>query len=189
MKRKALTVDEVPDSCSENNRIPAIMDLTQSLSGLLLALFMWGHMFFVSSILRELGKDVLFYYGAGTGDDIFFIREFEERCGRFIKVTEDGSSGRKGLVTDVFAEDAASGLITGDSAVISCGPVPMLRELSRKCERYNLSLEVSLENEMACGMGICQGCAVKVRNGEDFEYKLVCKDGPVFDAAEIIWDE
>jgi fumarate reductase subunit C len=58
MKRKALTVDEVPDSCSANSRIPAIMDLTQSLSGLLLALFMWGHMFFVSSIL--LGKDAMY---------------------------------------------------------------------------------------------------------------------------------
>lgn len=58
MKRKALTVDEVPVSCSANIRIPAIMDLTQSLSGLLLALFMWGHMFFVSSIL--LGKDAMY---------------------------------------------------------------------------------------------------------------------------------
>lgn len=144
---------------------------------------------FMAGILRERNKDVVFYYGAGTGDDIFFAPEFEGVCGRFVEVTEDGSSGRKGLVTDAFLDDAASGLIAKDSAVVSCGPLPMLREMSRVCERYGLSLEVSLENEMACGMGICQGCAVKVKNKDDFDYKLVCRDGPVFDAGALLWDK
>ena len=144
---------------------------------------------FMASILRDRNKDAAFYYGAESVDDIFFAPEFEEVCSRFVRVTEDGSSGRQGLVTDAFSEDAASGLITGDSAVISCGPLPMLREMSRVCGRYGLSLEVSLENEMACGMGICQGCAVKVKNKDEFDYKLVCRDGPVFDAGALLWDK
>jgi dihydroorotate dehydrogenase electron transfer subunit len=68
----------------------------------------------------------------------------------------------------------------------------MLKIVARIADDYRVPCEVSLEERMACGVGVCLGCPVKVKthgakDGECYEYKMVCKDGPVFDAKKISW--
>lgn len=144
---------------------------------------------FLAEELHKRSKKTVFYYGALSVNDLIYKNEIERLCGTFVAVTEDGSSGRKGLVTDVFLSDIREGLIGENTAVISCGPLLMLKRMCSLSKEYGFHLEVSLENEMACGIGICQGCAVKVADKGEFGYKLVCKDGPVFNARELLWDE
>jgi len=78
-----------------------------------------------------------------------------------------------------------------ETRVYACGPKPMLKSITAICRKKELMCEVSLEETMACGVGVCLGCAVKVKGqgtrdkGQGCE--LVCKDGPVFDAKDLIW--
>ena len=95
--------------------------------------------------------------------------------------TEDGSFGTAGRV-DLPARER---LAAGDcSAVLACGPTPMLRAVARAAARAKVPCQVSLEERMGCGIGACLTCSCKV-NGH---YLRVCKDGPVFDAGEVDWD-
>lgn len=146
-------------------------------------------LFFMIDFLKNEKKDIIFYYGAKRKEEIFFKMELQKVCAKLVLTTEDGSSGEKGLISDVFIKDLDAGILQSDSEVFSCGPNPMLERISSICERRDLKLQVSLENIMACGTGLCQGCAVKIKKSkDDFEYKLVCKDGPVFDSNIILWE-
>ena len=69
------------------------------------------------------------------------------------------------------------------TTIYACGPKPMLKEVAKFAKTHKIECKVSLEEYIACGIGTCLGCAVKTRTG----FKLVCKDGPVFDAMEIAW--
>ena len=71
--------------------------------------------------------------------------------------------------------------------VFACGPVPMLKELLYICKSHNIPLDISLEEYMACGVGVCYGCAVKVLTEDEQEvYVRVCKEGPVFDGYRVV---
>ncbi len=94
--------------------------------------------------------------------------------------TDDGSGGCKGFVTDSLEEK----LRKEPAPVYCCGPVPMLHKAAKICRKFKVECYVSLEARMACGIGSCQGCAIKTTSG----YRRVCKDGPVFDAEEIDWE-
>jgi len=74
--------------------------------------------------------------------------------------------------------------------IYACGPAAMIRRLAVLLEDHPVPCQVSMEERMACGLGACLGCAIAVRgqNGER-QYKRVCKDGPVFDICDILWDE
>jgi dihydroorotate dehydrogenase electron transfer subunit len=99
--------------------------------------------------------------------------------------TEDGSFGYKGMITSLFHQELKEKRIEFENTkFFACGPNPMLKEISSICTKHDLSCQVSLENHMPCGIGACLGCVVKTING----YKRVCKDGPVFDAREVILD-
>lgn len=93
---------------------------------------------------------------------------------RFRIFTEDGSKGEKGTVLDGLK-------ITKDDVIYACGPTPMIRALKRILESKNNTCWVSLEQRMACGIGVCRGCVVKLESG----YKTVCRDGPIFLLSEI----
>ncbi|MBI9031893.1 dihydroorotate dehydrogenase electron transfer subunit [bacterium] len=100
--------------------------------------------------------------------------------------TEDGSRGEKGLVTSDLRDILNNQKF---DMAYSCGPNPMLKAVASILKDYDIPLEVSLEEYMACGIGVCYGCAVQVvSNDEQPLYKRVCKDGPVFHADEIIWE-
>jgi dihydroorotate dehydrogenase electron transfer subunit len=72
--------------------------------------------------------------------------------------------------------------------VVCCGPEPMLRKLAAMTAAAGLPCDVSLETPMACGIGICFSCVVKVRQADgSWDYQRTCVDGPVFAAERIVW--
>jgi dihydroorotate dehydrogenase electron transfer subunit len=87
------------------------------------------------------------------------------------------------MVTDLLYS-----LPTTSISLFACGPDVMLQEVTNFSTKNNLPCQLSLESRMACGVGACLGCAIKVKNDIKTTYKRVCKDGPVFDAKEIIWE-
>lgn len=131
-----------------------------------------------------------------TGEDVDF--PFSSTV-----VTEDGSSGRKGLVTKILLEQLAAdaqGTQATQGAqdfperfdlLFACGPKPMLVAVAQLAREYNIPLQVSLESVMACGVGACLGCTIKgKKKGEDRKTQFkVCQDGPVFWAEEVLWGE
>lgn len=120
--------------------------------------------------------------GARSRSDIPLLQRMEGIPGIDTAVTtEDGSSGRKGIATDVLGE--LSTKVSGPCAVYACGPSGMLKAVSEFAGRVGVKCEVSLEEHMACGFGVCSACIVKTKDGN----KRVCADGPVFDADLIEW--
>jgi len=115
--------------------------------------------------------------------------DFKEFGADVSVITDDGSNGRKGFVTELLAE--ALDELDAD-IILACGPGPMLEKVAEMAEERGIYCEVSLEERMACGLGACMGCACKVKAPESlfpdgYTYKRVCADGPVFDSREVIW--
>ena len=100
--------------------------------------------------------------------------------------TDDGGSGYRGPVTDLFAKDLAS-LDQASTGVFVCGPNPMLRRMGDLLAGHPVSCQALMEERMACGMGACLGCTIEVRTPQGIEYRQVCADGPVFDLRSIVW--
>ena len=121
------------------------------------------------------GKDVTVVLGFNTESEIFYAGEFEALGAKVILATADGSVGVKGFVTDAIRESGVEA-----DYFYSCGPLPMLKAL---CNSLEISGEVSLEERMGCGFGICMGCSIHTTKGA----KRVCKDGPVFRKEEVVW--
>jgi len=118
-----------------------------------------------------------------------FIEEFSRMRVESHIATDDGSAGFKGFVTDRLEQWIKEHSPEADESIIySCGPEPMLANVARLAEKYNIDCQVSMESMMACGIGLCQSCAVEANNpaGEgESVYKLCCQDGPVFDCKDI----
>jgi dihydroorotate dehydrogenase electron transfer subunit len=97
--------------------------------------------------------------------------------------TDDGSRGSQGVVTRRLekALDAAPA-----DLICACGPWAMLGAVAAIAERRGIPCQVSIETMMACGMGACLGCAVRMRD-DDNRYRHACMDGPVFDARRLYW--
>lgn len=123
----------------------------------------------------------LFIGGASRGD-LLGINDFVELLGseNIVSATVDGSAGERGFVTTplqkYLTENASAKII------YSCGPDAMLHAVAKVAEANNVPAQLSLEAPMACGIGICVGCAVAVKHdcAEGFVYKKVCTDGPIF---------
>ena len=97
--------------------------------------------------------------------------------------TDDGSAGHKGFVTDLIPSFATTADI-----IVACGPMPMLKYMAENQNKLRLTdtpVYISMEMRMACGLGVCYGCTIRTKSG----LKQVCKDGPVFDLNEVVWDE
>jgi dihydroorotate dehydrogenase electron transfer subunit len=143
----------------------------------------------------ESGAEITLLMGGKKAEDIICVDDFEELGASVLVATEDGSLGREGRVTDLL-EDRLAGPLGGDDvALYSCGPREMLKEVARLAGRNSLPCAVSLEERMGCGMGACLGCVIRVLPGSTGaadtrlpRYKRICRDGPVFDAAEIDWE-
>jgi dihydroorotate dehydrogenase electron transfer subunit len=124
-------------------------------------------------------------YGGRARDDLFLDHVPMEKAGVLL-ATEDGSYGFRGnaveLAADVLEREEAD-------MIYSCGPTPMLKAVQRLADRYELPHYVSLENRMSCGLGACRACVVPTTLEGDSPYRTVCHDGPVFDAADLVWEE
>jgi dihydroorotate dehydrogenase electron transfer subunit len=120
----------------------------------------------------------------------FLLHEFAKYGIESIIATDDGSVGFKGLVTDCLIDwlDKTE-LNPKDIIIYACGPELMLARLAQISRERNIDCQVSMERRMACGIGLCQSCAVECRVGTSNEtvYKLCCKDGPVFNAKELVF--
>lgn len=126
--------------------------------------------------LRRMGKEVVFVYGARSMEHLGMVEWLREEGFDFILFTEDGSAGRKGLVTEVLGEFGREWIVS------ACGPKAMLRALQEEVRETGHRLYVSLEERMACGWGVCLGCVVWKRDGKPAR---VCYEGPVFDGGEV----
>jgi len=112
------------------------------------------------------------------------IECFEEYCRKVFVATEDGTLGAKGYVTDILND-----LLNYESfdMICACGPVPMLKTISEVAHKNSIECFVSMEERMACGIGACLACACKtIKDGKE-GYAHVCKNGPVFNAEEVVW--
>jgi len=143
--------------------------------------------FFLIDALLSLGKQVTLLWGVGDGREIFGTDEYVRKGVDVRVATEDGSLGHRGYVTellDVFLKTHAQ-----DQSFrgFVCGPECMLLPVQRFARKTVFSWQASLEERMACGVGVCQGCGVRIRN--QAEYRMVCKDGPVFDLKEILFHD
>lgn len=104
-------------------------------------------------------------------------------------ITDDGSSGRKGFVTELVRDALEAKAV---DAVYVCGPRGMMAAVAALCEEAGVRCEVSMEERMGCGVGACLACVCKTTFKDNLgvtgeKYKRVCVDGPVFDSKEIIW--
>jgi dihydroorotate dehydrogenase electron transfer subunit len=125
-------------------------------------------------------------YGGATADHLPLWTDFGGRCEEFYVTTEDGSAGEQGLVTDLLQGQLQRGDV---QAVYTCGPRPMMAKVAATSAAAGIPCFASLEQWMGCGVGACMGCVVPATRsaGVSPAYLRVCKDGPVFDAAEIDW--
>lgn len=148
----------------------------------------------LAALAESLGakehKKIYVLIGAGTKSHIMCDAEFKSMGCDVRLSTDDGSRGYKGRVTEPLVKllDKCK-LETYLPAfrrvtVYACGPTAMLKVVSRIALERGIPCQVSLEERMACGIGVCLGCPVKTKVGS---YKMVCKDGPVFNAEELAW--
>jgi len=121
------------------------------------------------------------YLGFRNKELVTLEKEFKEASSYFVLTTDDGSYGENGYAINYLKDDIESKNI---DAIFACGPLPMLRAVKKLAEEKNIPCQISLEERMACGVGVCLGCAVKTAASpkEAPEYIHVCKAGPVFDA-------
>ena len=127
--------------------------------------------------------------GAKTKDELPVVPAFKALTTRLMIATEDGSLDRMGLVTAPLEEELAAltggGTAAAGCLIYACGPWPMMRAVHQIAAKFGIRCEASLETKMACGIGVCLGCAVKKAEGG---YIHVCKDGPVVDSRQIDWE-
>ncbi|HEX5881845.1 MAG TPA: dihydroorotate dehydrogenase electron transfer subunit [Actinomycetota bacterium] len=148
-------------------------------------------LFFLATELRARRCRVDFVIGAATAGRLLDAME-AKRLGHSLTVTtDDGSAGRRGLVTDPLAGLLAS---TGAERVYACGPMPMLAAVSRLAAAAGVPCQVAVEEQMACGTGICFSCVLPVGDGGGAgpgatRMARSCLEGPVFDGAAIAWAE
>ncbi|MBN1381719.1 MAG: dihydroorotate dehydrogenase electron transfer subunit [Deltaproteobacteria bacterium] len=127
------------------------------------------------------------YTGARSMDDLVALERMEVLCKTKVS-TDDGSRGYHGMVTDLFKNDFPT-LNIKKTVIYACGPRPMLKALAAILEDQPVICEVSLEERMACGVGVCLGCVTAIKDDRgNKQYKRVCKEGPVFNIKDIMWD-
>lgn len=131
---------------------------------------------------KPFGERAVLAAGFRSRDAVILKDDFESIGCKTRIATNDGSYGYDGLVVDLI-EDLAF------DVVFACGPKPMLRAVAGIAARRGVPCFVSMEERMACGIGACLGCAVKLRGENGPYYGHVCKDGPVFNARDIVWEE
>jgi dihydroorotate dehydrogenase electron transfer subunit len=146
------------------------------------------------------------YLGFRNKDSIVLYDKFKKNSTSFDISTDDGSTGNKGLVTDLLERDVECSM---PDVIYTCGPKPMIKKVTAIAEMYGIPCQVSMEERMGCGIGACLVCACKtksigdipLRSGhsegevcpltstDSWKYSHVCKDGPIFWSNELLFDE
>ena len=135
--------------------------------------------------LKEAGCEKVKVF-LGFRNHPFLVREFETTADEVYLATEDGSAGHKGYVTEILDRH-----VDQPSELFACGPKMMLKAVQTYAQNKSIPSQLSTEERMGCGIGACLVCVCKLKaeqNPEGYEYKRVCKEGPVFAGDEIILD-
>jgi dihydroorotate dehydrogenase electron transfer subunit len=140
---------------------------------------------------RSSQKGIVFV-GGRQRVDILCEKEFQALGWDVRVTTEDGSYGEKGIVTQPLITE----LRTPHSALrtpklYACGPTPMLKAVGKIAEDFKVPAELSMDEHMCCGVGVCLTCVIPVKIGDglrDWEYQRTCTEGPVFDSRLVAWE-
>ncbi|MGD0152644.1 MAG: dihydroorotate dehydrogenase electron transfer subunit [Thermacetogeniaceae bacterium] len=138
---------------------------------------------FLAEALAALNWTLNILIGARTARGLL-CRSALERYGRVLVITDDGSASRRGSVTALL-QDALKKSSYSD--IFACGPKPVLKAVQRASTDRGIPAQLSLEENMACGLGACMGCTC--RGSDPSRMLRVCAEGPVFDADEVIFDD
>jgi dihydroorotate dehydrogenase electron transfer subunit len=130
---------------------------------------------------RRAAQRVSLYYGVRTADLAAGVADFRDAGADVHLASDDGSLGFRGFVTQMLEQHAPPEHLVG------CGPEPMLHALAGVARRWGVPCHLSLETPMACGIGACFSCVTRVRAAGGWDYRRVCVEGPVFDAADLVW--
>ncbi|MDP8218696.1 MAG: dihydroorotate dehydrogenase electron transfer subunit [Candidatus Theseobacter exili] len=137
-------------------------------------------------LLARGNSEVKLLFGARSANDLA-LRDFFAEIGLDVFVaTDDGSEGLHGYVTELLDDYLMKN--KQPDIIYACGPKPMLKEISSQALVKGIESQFCLEAYMACGLGVCMGCAQKIVHDGEEEYLRVCKEGPVFFAKNICWD-
>ena len=157
-----------------------------------------------SELAKTSDMEVIAFAGAQSVDKLPFekpfgdfsceptlcLNEFSKSATKSIVATDDGSAGFRGFVTGAMENwlDSCKAEMK-DIIIYCCGPEVMLAAMAKIAEKRGIDCQVSMERRMACGIGLCQSCAVECRKEGTDEtfYKMCCKDGPVFDSREVVF--
>ncbi len=146
-------------------------------------------------LAEKLSGNIHLFYGARTKNELLMLNELKGLVKMELIISaDDGSEGTKGTVVDVLnnfftryspasLREAGRASLVTRHLLYACGPSPMLEAVSKFATEKEIKGYISMEENMACGVGACLGCTVKTKKG----YKRVCKEGPVFSAEEIVW--
>ncbi|MBR6102046.1 MAG: dihydroorotate dehydrogenase electron transfer subunit [Ruminococcus sp.] len=136
-------------------------------------------------IASEYGSDAAVITGFRNAAAVILQEDLKAAGCETVLCTDDGSAGIHGFVTTALEQHLQS---KKTDIIYACGPTPMLKAVAALAKQYGVRCEVSLEQRMACGVGACLGCACRTQQEGKEVYKHVCKDGPVFNAEEVIFD-
>jgi dihydroorotate dehydrogenase electron transfer subunit len=145
-------------------------------------------LYFLAQELRDKGHRVDMIIGARDQERLFKAVEAKRLSVHVALMTEDGSLGERGIVTDVLP-----GMVSRShtDVVYACGPNAMLRAVAEYCSQQGLPTQVAVEELMACGLGVCWTCVVPLirKDGKAWEYVRSCAEGPVFNGARVWWEK
>lgn len=153
--------------------------------------------FLCDSLCAKWGcENVTVLTGGRSREAVLCEAEFKSHGVEVDVSTDDGSYGYAGLVTGLLEERLRKCSDMDKIRVYSCGPHLMMKAVAKICREAGVkNCQVSLENNMACGLGVCMGCVQKLRgvapgdkSGKGWHHERVCKDGPVFNAEDVIWE-
>jgi dihydroorotate dehydrogenase electron transfer subunit len=128
---------------------------------------------------------ILLLFGGRTESMLYGIDDFPGIGVETFVATEDGSRGRKGLVTALLDETLPK-LDRSRVMLYTCGPDRMMDAVVRIARRESIRCEVSMERRMGCALGACAACVVKVRDGDDWRYSRICIEGPTYDESRLV---
>jgi dihydroorotate dehydrogenase electron transfer subunit len=142
-------------------------------------------LFGLSDVLKNRGCRVDMVIGASTAMKIYAPLDGKRSVSSLTITTEDGSTGKTGKVTDVMREIITTNEI---DIIYSCGPMGMLEAINVIAEEFNLIHQCSIEESMACGIGVCMTCVLPIK-GDDGQIRMLrsCIDGPVVNGESVIW--
>lgn len=144
------------------------------------------HLHAREAVRAGLGERVEMFYGGRSATDLVLTDDLERWGITTTLATEDGSRGVHGRVTAPLLARLDRAAADGEAVeILACGPTPMLEALRTLALARDVAAHLCLEEMMACGFGVCLGCAVPVYGAKPYEY--CCTDGPVFEARKVRW--